>query len=175
MPHGFREPTTWCKDNCGPTSTPYNTLQTANCKQHTATHGKQTTAHYNKLHLTAMPTVALRHTATHCNTLQLAATRCYIKCSPLHCNTLQHTATHHNSLPRHLLADTMRESWVTTCDCVAVCCNMLQCIAVCCSKTRVKTRSWSVVLRYSDMCCSVLQCVAVCCSVLQCVAVCCSM
>jgi len=33
----------------------------------------------------------LQHTATHCNTLQHAATT--------HCNTLQHAATHHNVLP----------------------------------------------------------------------------
>ena len=43
----------------------------------------------------------LQHTATYCNTLQLAATRCtlrwvdeWMKHTATHCNTLQHTATH---------------------------------------------------------------------------------
>jgi len=42
------------------------------------------------------------------------------------------------------------------CDCVAVCCSVLQCVAVCCS-----------VLQCVTVCCSVLHCVAVCCSVLR--------
>ena len=49
------------------------------------------------------------------------------------------------------------------CQCVAVCCCVLQCVAMCCS-----------LLQCVAVCCSVLQCVAVCCSALQCVAVCCS-
>jgi len=46
------------------------------------------------------------------------------------------------------------------CQCVAVCCSVLQRSAMCCS-----------LLQCVAVCCSVLQCVAVCCSVLQCVAV----
>ena len=44
------------------------------------------------------------------------------------------------------------------CQCVAVCCSVVQYVAVCCS-----------VVQYVAVCCSVLQCGAVCCSVLQCV------
>jgi len=45
------------------------------------------------------------------------------------------------------------------CQCVAVCCSMLQYVAVCCSA-----------LQCIVACCNVLQCVVVRCSVLQCVA-----
>jgi len=43
--------------------------------------------------------VRMRHTATHCNTLQLTAAHCNIvQHTAAHCNTLQHTATHCNTL-----------------------------------------------------------------------------
>ena len=69
-------------------------------------------------HLRCWCILALQHTATHCNTMQLNATHCNIlqhtatscnalqrnakQCSILqhtaaHCNTLQHTATHRNT------------------------------------------------------------------------------
>jgi len=52
--------------------------------------------------------IALQHTATHCNTLQHSATLCnalqltathtHTHQRPTHCNTLQHTAMHCNTL-----------------------------------------------------------------------------
>jgi len=45
------------------------------------------------------------------------------------------------------------------CECVAVCCSVLQCVAVFCSMSQCVA-----------VCCSVSQRVAVCCSVSQCVA-----
>jgi len=107
-------------------------------------------------------TVALQHTATHCNTLQHTAT---------HCKTLQDTATHcntfrHDSLIRIRLCATRLSH-----------CNTLQHTATHCNMSHVfhgRHDSCCSVLQCVAVCCSVLQCVAVCCSVLQCVAVCCS-
>jgi len=84
------------------------------------------------------------------------------------------------------------------CNCVAVCCSVLQCVAVCCSVVAVccsvlqccsVIQCSAIVLQCmfeqdslhraiaasalpSDACCSVLQCVVACCNVLQCAAVC---
>jgi len=75
------------------------------------------------------------------------------------------------------------------CQCVAVCCSMLQYVAVCCSVLQcvavcLYTCPWPcwpsqpTALRQRNsvgsVCWSVSQCAAVCCSALQCVAVCCS-
>jgi len=66
-----------------------------NTLQHTAAHCNtlQTARHCNKgwicgVHLSLALFFTLRHTVTHCNTLQHTMT---------HCNTLQHTATHCNN------------------------------------------------------------------------------
>jgi len=57
----------------------------------------------------------MRHTATHCNTLQHTAS---------HCNTLQHTAAHHIGRVVQRGA-----AWCSVLQRVAVSCNSLQCVA----------------------------------------------
>ena len=122
-----------------------------------------------------------QHTATHCNTL-----------TGTHGDTLQHTATHCNTLQHfHLIIEQLidcchhpphvwrnsgpcrssdrpsvmlqKTAYISSKQCVAVCCSVLQCVAM-----------WCSVLQCVAVCCSGLQCVAVGCSVLQGIAGCCS-
>ena len=64
-------------------------------------------AGYSVLHCIAVwcETLALQHTAAHCNTLQHTATHCntlqHAAHTATHCNTLQHTATHFVNEPCH--------------------------------------------------------------------------
>jgi len=120
----------------------------------------------------------IRHTETHCNTLQHTAIHFKTLQHILHCNTLQHTATYCNTLQH-----TVRETWYPVRRMsfmrALLCCSSIQCVAVCCSvccSVLQCVETWNPARRVSLMralmCCSVLQRVAACCSVLQCVAVC---
>jgi len=62
--------------------------------RHTATHCN-TLQHTASLRHSLQQTATHCLTATHCNTLQHTATHCL---TATHCNTLQHTATHCNTL-----------------------------------------------------------------------------
>ena len=60
---------------------------------------RHTTTHCNTLQYTATHYDTLRHTATHCNTLQHTATHCdTLRHTATHCDTLRHTATHCDTL-----------------------------------------------------------------------------
>jgi len=88
----------------------------------------------------------------------------------------------------HLSTDECVAECCSVLQCVVVCCSELQCAAVCCSELQcaavchsntshwgvhtVESR-WHLSMRpsFAGSSCSVLQCVAMCCGVLQCVAV----
>jgi len=62
---------------------------------------RHTATHCNTLQHTATHCNTLQHTATHCNTLQrLEQVIDTLQHTATHCNTLQHTATHCNTLQR---------------------------------------------------------------------------
>jgi len=92
---------------------------------------------------------SLKHTATHCNTLQNTLQQ--------HCNTLQHNISRYRDVSPTGNGTSSRPTLAPPY--INMCCRVLQCVAVCCG-----------MLQCVAACCSVLQCVAVCCSVLQCVA-----
>jgi len=93
----------------------YGTHDAAHCctlQQHPATHTHPCIRLGNKL---------MKHTATHCNTLQHAAT---------HCNALQHTVAHCNT---HICVDASMIRWRNTLQHTATNCNTLQHTATHCN------------------------------------------
>jgi len=105
-------------------------------------------------HVTDTP---VKHTATHCNTLQCTATHCNTRdryTCETHCNTLQHTAMHCNTLQHTWLIHQWNTLQHTATHCnalqhtathvtdtpvkhIATHCNTLQCTA-----THCNTRDW---------------------------------
>ena len=151
-------------------STIFYTWHDLNILQHTATHCntlQHTATHCNTLQHSATHCNTLQHTATHCNTLHHTASYCNtlqhtacstlqqsaavlqcvaVCCSRMCCSVLQCVAVCRPHLTRMQLprsrAPLPTVPAAVHCQCVAVCCSVLQCIAVCCSVLHCVAPIW---------------------------------